>query len=1411
MFGIGSTGIKVGEVYAEAGLKVNEGGFHEFDRRLDKASRDTKIPKQAEGKMDVHEAGFRRFDRNLDRADRHAAQSSHRIRGAMGAVAQGLGVAGIAAGVFGFKAVQAASDTNEALTASEQLFGRHAEGIERWSKRTAAAMGVSRREALNATNDYGGLFATIGLAEKEGAGMSRRLVQLASDLASFRNADPSEVLEALKSGLIGEAEPMRRFGALLTETRVQQEAWRTGIAKNGETLTEGQKVQARYRLILKDTVKAHGDYARTAGGLANQQRQMSARVDDLQAKIGTKLLPVTLKITTGFNKLLGEFQRGEGQGGRLRDVLGDLGDVAKNAGGQILRIFEGAVDFAQEHPQITKAAAGLGAAYLALKGIGTVSRATPIGRGISALTAAVAGAAVVHAATAITRRGGILGKLAGGFLTPGSTPARPLFVKEVAPFGGGGLPGGGRGAPTPVPTGGGGLGKGAKFGRLALRIGGRALGWIGVGITVGEIATGMEITEEDRAEINRRTGPGRSGRPPHDVRPGTVGDPRTTGDDGGRPEQLAPRASRAAVQAERQTERLRRRLREVNLAIWQLSHDSSQSLNELEKNAGRNFERIKDTIGLKTEQGRAAATRNFRAAASEIAKAMTSGRVDTQRGMAAIERLAVKHGAGSKNAIAQNMDAAANAIRRTMRRSGRITDEGLKVVRELMVKELRLYGLSEKDAIASANVRTGEVAGGRRRGDFAGGGIVSPGGVVGKWGERGRDRVHAVLGRGEAVLNWIQQSIVNRALNAAGVRGGLRDVFRATRGTRHHMAGGGIVGIPWAPGEEIASSVLPLASRLHQMFGSTISDAFDRDRSAGHQSPGHNVTGTAADWVGGNLLGLVRWTVAHGFKTLYNTPPGTPWPGHSDHAHVEFGAGAGGMGGPLAQLARVIISGRKSPLRDSVQAAVDIGRAGAQKRLEKLFGSVTMGPAGAPGGSYSKADLARLWVRAGGDPSLAQLMGAIALAESGGNPRAYNPSGASGLWQILGQIVPGDVFDPMVNARNAVAKYQSQGLGAWEAYTNGNYRQYLSGGGLVEAAGGLDPFSQIPQAIQEQASGPNFAGAEYVGARGHLNARGGRYSRNVTGIIRKLERAIDTLGNRYDLRSRRFDLTEEELINEGDEDTPPTFNDEAIKQRAKELGVLVGIRRQQVNRYAKIVRYLRRLQQIYNVQRGRLGAVVGRTEKRLKGLPDHGGSKEQKRARKTLEARLEKYRKALGTVRERLGGVREGIRSNAFERESTELDVAELRKELTPLTKHLAGAAGGLELPEWEPPDDGGAGDENAAGLERERAERAEAALRSTAGAFNVFGGPGDIGRGGSDAYTAAIGGGPGGPPGGGSRFMDPATGRTTEIPAGGDLHVHMPMLIPGDPRTLERAAGAVAAGFGFQPYVTSTKTTVEI
>lgn len=203
--------------------------------------------------------------------------------------------------------VSAAADVEESVNKVGVVFGNASEEVLAFGENSATAIGQSRREALEAAASFGNMLNTIGLAESESARMSVTMTQLASDMASLNNEDPSDMLIRLRSGLAGEAEPLRRFGVLLSAAAVEAHAVEQGIAAAGEELTEGQKVMARYSLILEQTQTAHGDFARTSEGLANQQRILKAEWEDVRAEIGENLLPVVMDLVSGVGVLLDSF------------------------------------------------------------------------------------------------------------------------------------------------------------------------------------------------------------------------------------------------------------------------------------------------------------------------------------------------------------------------------------------------------------------------------------------------------------------------------------------------------------------------------------------------------------------------------------------------------------------------------------------------------------------------------------------------------------------------------------------------------------------------------------------------------------------------------------------------------------------------------------------------------------------------------------------------------------------------------------------------------------------------------------------------------------------------------------------------------------------------------------------------
>ena len=123
-------------------------------------------------------------------------------------------------------------------------------------------------------------------------------MKLASDLASFNNTSPEDAIQAIGAALRGEAEPIRRYGILLNDATLKNEALALGLIKTTkEALSPANKVLAAQSAIYKQTSDAQGDFARTSDGLANSQRILAANIEDVKITLGESLLPTILRVS----------------------------------------------------------------------------------------------------------------------------------------------------------------------------------------------------------------------------------------------------------------------------------------------------------------------------------------------------------------------------------------------------------------------------------------------------------------------------------------------------------------------------------------------------------------------------------------------------------------------------------------------------------------------------------------------------------------------------------------------------------------------------------------------------------------------------------------------------------------------------------------------------------------------------------------------------------------------------------------------------------------------------------------------------------------------------------------------------------------------------------------------------------
>lgn len=201
---------------------------------------------------------------------------------------------------FGKSAIEEASNLTESLNAVKVSFGDASAEITKLGEDSATRLGLSQSAFNGIATQFSAFAETIAGSGGDVAGVIDQLSTRGADFASVFNLEVSDALGLFQSGLAGETEPLRKYGIDLSAAAVEAYAMANGIGESGKQLTEAEKVQARYGLLLESTNKTAGDFANTADGLANSQRISNARFADASAALGNSLLPIIQTITVAL-------------------------------------------------------------------------------------------------------------------------------------------------------------------------------------------------------------------------------------------------------------------------------------------------------------------------------------------------------------------------------------------------------------------------------------------------------------------------------------------------------------------------------------------------------------------------------------------------------------------------------------------------------------------------------------------------------------------------------------------------------------------------------------------------------------------------------------------------------------------------------------------------------------------------------------------------------------------------------------------------------------------------------------------------------------------------------------------------------------------------------------------------------
>ena len=253
----------------------------------------------------------------------------------LGKVATGLASLGLAAKSiqFGRESIEQARDLERNLFALDTVFDDLAPGMREFAK-NAEEIGLSQSRAAKASTFIGSVLKQSGFEMSAVAEETENLVRLGTDLAALYGYDVQEALLGMTALFRGEYDPIEKFGVAMKQNEINSELAARGQDKLQGAARRNAEQTIRLELLYQRAADAMGAFTNQSGSLYTEQKKLGATFENMQAQLGTALLPAVSDLNRELRALLGEITPG------LIEIFGFFAEVLDG----ILGIFRDAID-----------------------------------------------------------------------------------------------------------------------------------------------------------------------------------------------------------------------------------------------------------------------------------------------------------------------------------------------------------------------------------------------------------------------------------------------------------------------------------------------------------------------------------------------------------------------------------------------------------------------------------------------------------------------------------------------------------------------------------------------------------------------------------------------------------------------------------------------------------------------------------------------------------------------------------------------------------------------------------------------------------------------------------------------------------------------------------------------------------
>lgn len=210
---------------------------------------------------------------------------------------------------IGTVSFKSAADLQDAMGATEQIFGDASDSMKDWASGIESYYGIAEGEALEYSNTMGAMLQNIGgLSETEAAKQAQTLTELAGDLSAMFGGSTQDAINALTGALKGNTTMLDNYGMGVNDATIKAKAFEMGLYSGTGAMDLQTKQAATLALIMEQTGAAQGQASRESDGASGSMKALTTTIKDLSTNIGEVLLPIITPMIQKISEWIEKFK-----------------------------------------------------------------------------------------------------------------------------------------------------------------------------------------------------------------------------------------------------------------------------------------------------------------------------------------------------------------------------------------------------------------------------------------------------------------------------------------------------------------------------------------------------------------------------------------------------------------------------------------------------------------------------------------------------------------------------------------------------------------------------------------------------------------------------------------------------------------------------------------------------------------------------------------------------------------------------------------------------------------------------------------------------------------------------------------------------------------------------------------------